>query len=150
MASGSAGTLVLPDGAAVRPRGLRHPRPPGPEPVFGLYLGSRRLRAKHEASLHWDHEWIRWPDFLLPLDWAAARRDLRALHARAAAGEAVELACHGGVGRTGTALACLATLGGLGPDEAVTWVRENYNGRAVETPWQQRWIRWFANSGVPH
>ncbi|GAA3539591.1 protein-tyrosine phosphatase family protein [Amycolatopsis ultiminotia] len=138
----------MPDGAEVRPRGLGRPKPDGPDPDFGLYLGSRRLRAKYDSTLDWDREWIRWPDFLLPLDWTAARRDIEALHARASAGEAVEVACHGGVGRTGTVLACLATLGGLGPEEAVVWVRENHHKHAVETPWQRRWVRWFADAGV--
>ena len=26
------------------------------------------------------------------------------------------------------------------PDEAVAWVRERYHPRAVETPWQRRWV----------
>jgi hypothetical protein len=146
MASALVGTLVLPDGAVVRGRGLGRPAPGGPPPVYGLYLGSTRLRAKHDAALTWEHDWIRWPDFLLPLNWADARRKILALHARALAGEPVEVACHGGVGRTGTVLACLATLSGLAPDEAVAWVRENHHHRAVETPWQQRWVRWFASA----
>ena len=53
----------------------------------------------------------------------------------------MEVACRGGVGRTGTALAALAVLDGLPADEAVRWVRERYHPRAVETPWQRRWLR---------
>ncbi|RJQ83790.1 protein-tyrosine phosphatase family protein [Amycolatopsis panacis] len=147
MSSSPAQSLALPGGAEVRPRGLGRPRPVGPEPEFGLYLGSHRLRARHDATLTWNREWIHWPDFLLPLDWVGAKRDIEALHARAAAGEVVELACHGGVGRTGTVLACLATLDGLEPDEAVSWVRAHYHRRAVETYWQRRWVRWFAKRG---
>lgn len=29
----------------------------------------------------------------------------------------------------------------MNPKEAVTWVRHNYHPRAVEVPWQRRFIR---------
>jgi protein-tyrosine phosphatase len=64
----------------------------------------------------------------------------REAHHRARDGERVEAACHGGIGRTGTALAALAILDGLTPREALTWVRGSYHPRAVETPWQRRWL----------
>ena len=57
---------------------------------------------------------------------------LDALHEvrrRADAGERVEVACRGGVGRTGTALAALAVLDGLRPGDAVHWVRRPTTGR---------------------
>jgi protein-tyrosine phosphatase len=54
--------------------------------------------------------------------------------------ERVELGCAGGVGRTGTALAVLAVLSGVPAVEAVGWVRRHYHRRAVETPWQRRWV----------
>ena len=53
----------------------------------------------------------------------------------------MEVACRGGIGRTGTALAALAILDGLTPPEALAWVRDAYHHRAVETPWQRRWLR---------
>jgi hypothetical protein len=62
-------------------------------------------------------------------------------HRRALAGERVEVACGGGVGRTGTALAALAMLDGLAAHEAIGWVRSRYHPRAVETPWQRWWLR---------
>ena len=52
----------------------------------------------------------------------------------------VEIACGGGRGRTGTALACLAVLDGLPADQAVDYVRRGYDKRAVETPWQRRYV----------
>jgi protein-tyrosine phosphatase len=55
----------------------------------------------------------------------------------------VEIACGGGRGRTGTALACLAVLDGVPPEEAVDFVRRHYDGHAVETPWQRRYVRRF-------
>jgi protein-tyrosine phosphatase len=57
--------------------------------------------------------------------------------------ERVEVACGGGVGRTGTALACLAVLDGVPAERAVAWVREHYHRRAVETPWQRRFVARF-------
>ena len=57
--------------------------------------------------------------------------------------ERVEVACHGGHGRTGTALACLAILDGVRPAEAVRYVRQHYHPRAIETPWQRRYVRQF-------
>lgn len=48
------------------------------------------------------------------------------------------------MGRTGTALACLAVLDGVPADEAVAFVRDGYHPRAVETPWQRRYVRNFA------
>jgi protein-tyrosine phosphatase len=55
--------------------------------------------------------------------------------------ERVEIACRGGIGRTGTALAVIAMMAGTPPDDAVAWVREQYHPRAVETPGQRRWVR---------
>lgn len=57
--------------------------------------------------------------------------------------ERVEVACLGGHGRTGTALACLAVLDGIGPDEAVGYVRRHYRAAAVETPEQVEFVRRF-------
>ena len=42
----------------------------------------------------------------------------------------------GGRGRTGTALACLAVIDGVPASSAVSYVRERYDRRAVEMPWQ--------------
>ncbi|MEC3979463.1 protein-tyrosine phosphatase family protein [Amycolatopsis sp. H20-H5] len=144
MKSSLVGALELPDGVSLRGRGLGRPAPGGPNPEFGLYLGGAKLRRKYDGDLAWEHGWVRWPDFLLPLDWAGAHRDIVALHARARDGHDVEVACYGGVGRTGTVLSCLATLSGLTADEAIAWTREHHHERAVETPWQRRWVAWFA------
>jgi protein-tyrosine phosphatase len=89
----------------------------------------------------WPHRRIDWPDFGIPADRDDALDALREAHRRANAGERVEVACRGGVGRTGTALAALAVLDGLDPAAAVHWVRAHYHRRAVETPWQRWWLR---------
>ncbi|MBO4273990.1 protein-tyrosine phosphatase family protein [Microbispora triticiradicis] len=137
------GAIKLPDGTPIRGRGLRYPAPEGVPPEHGLYLGGARLRRRHDSGLTWPHEWIDWPDFLLPRDGKSAAGLIRALHGHARAGHAVEVACGGGVGRTGTVIACLAILSGLPAHEAVAWTRANYHRRAVETPWQRRWVLRF-------
>jgi protein-tyrosine phosphatase len=119
---------------------LREPLPPGPQPDFGLYLLGRE-----PEPLPWPSRWLRWPDFRLPTDRPAAGDALREAWRRAA-DERVEIACGGGRGRTGTALACVAVLDGVPADEAVAFVRERYDSRAVETPWQRRYVARFGAS----
>jgi protein-tyrosine phosphatase len=85
---------------------------------------------------------VRWPDFWLPTDRHLARATFQEGWDRAGY-ERVEVACSGGLGRTGTALACLAVLDGLAGAEAVAYVREHYAHHAVETPWQCRFVRNF-------
>ncbi|PSJ28965.1 protein phosphatase [Streptosporangium nondiastaticum] len=135
--AGDAGILQLPSGRLVRGRGLRRPLPAGPAPAFAVYLLGRR-----PPEVPWEAAWLRWPDFRLPGSPAEARAVLGAAWARAAA-ERVEIACAGGRGRTGTALACLAVLDGVPADRAVAYVRHHYDPRAVETPWQKRYVRRF-------
>ena len=126
-----AGVVGLPGGARVRGRRLTDDVAPAD---FSLLLGNG-------PKPPWPHRRIDWPDFRTPRDRADALDALREAHRRAGAGERVEVACRGGVGRTGTALAALAILDGLTPGEAVAWVRGRYHARAVETPWQRRWLR---------
>ncbi|MCK6210454.1 protein phosphatase [Georgenia sp. EYE_87] len=130
------GVLVLPSGRTVRGRGLR--TPPTGQPAFTLFLLGRRPPA-----VAWPARWVRWPDFRLPADRPDAEAALREAWLRAAQ-ERVEVVCAGGRGRTGTALACLAVLDGLAPDAALSLVRERYDRRAVETPWQAAFVRRFA------
>ena len=132
------GVLRLPSGRLVRGRGLRHPLPPdAPMPSYALYL-----LGSQPPPVPWESVWLRWPDFRLPTDRPAARAALTEAWERAA-GECVEIACGGGRGRTGTALACLAVLDGVPAGEAVAYVRAHYDRRAVETPWQRRYVRRF-------
>ena len=78
----------------------------------------------------------------LPADSADAHDALREAWRRAEA-QRVEVACSGGRGRTGTALACIAVLDGVPARDAVAFVREHYAPRAVETPWQRRYVTRF-------
>jgi len=91
---------------------------------------------------------VRWPDFGLPSDRAAARESLREAWERSAT-ERVEVACLGGRGRTGTALACIAVLDGVPSREAVAYTREQYSPRAVETFWQRRYVTRFQSLAAP-
>lgn len=128
-----AGVVELPDGRRVRGASARHPRS-GPRADFTVHLLARDPGTDGTTS-----RWVRWPDFGLPASTEDAVAALREAHARAAA-ERVEVACAGGIGRTGTALAVLAVLGGVAPDDAVGWVRAHYHPRAVETRRQRRWV----------
>ncbi|MEU3555711.1 protein-tyrosine phosphatase family protein [Streptomyces fragilis] len=141
-AEDAPGVVRLPSGRLVRGRGLRDPLPPGPAPEVGLYLQARRA-----PQVPWEARLLRWPDFRLPADREEARAALAEVW-REAARRRVEVACSGGRGRTGTALACLAVLDGVNPAEAVTWVRRHYHPRAVETPWQRRYVRRFSAAGT--
>ena len=129
------GLVRLPTGVRIRGRRLGDTVSPAD---FALLLGGRRGGGPLPP---WPHRGVRWPDFWIPRDRADALDALRECHLRAHSGERVEVACRGGVGRTGTALAALAVLDGLPPDRAVSWVRANYHRRAVETAWQRRWLR---------
>jgi hypothetical protein len=134
---GEAGVVALPSGRLVRGRGLRHAMPSGHPPTFGVYL-----LGGPPPEFGWTSRWVRWPDFRLPADPAELRSVLAELLERAGS-ERAEIACGGGRGRTGTALACLAVLDGVPAVEAVAWVREHYHPGAVETPWQRRYVRNF-------
>jgi hypothetical protein len=134
--TGTRGVLVLPSGRRVLGRGLREPTP-DPPPELGIYLVGRR-----PPPSAWDQEWVRWRDFGLPADAEELRAVLTTAWTRAA-DERVEIACRGGTGRTGTALACLAVLDGVPAEEAVAYVRRHYRPRAVETRWQRRFVLRF-------
>ncbi|MQA16885.1 MAG: protein phosphatase [Pseudonocardiaceae bacterium] len=133
----TAGVLRLPSGRLVRGRGLRHGAAGGAAPEFGLYL-----QGRSPPPVSWQSRWVRWPDGWLPADRGDARDALLELWLRAES-ERVEVACSGGQGRTGTALACVAILDGVPAADAVDYIRQHYNPRAVETPWQRRYVMQF-------
>lgn len=127
--------LELPSGRFVRGRALQT-LPEGPLPTYGVYL-----LGKPPQPVSWESTWVRWPDFRLPTDREHAARTLRAAWQRLAT-DRVEVACVGGRGRTGTALACLVALDDPGTD-AVAYVRRHYDRHAVETPAQRRYVAAF-------
>jgi protein-tyrosine phosphatase len=131
------GIVRLPSGRLVRGRALKGTLPSGARPDLGIYL----LRSE-PPDLPWESRWIRWPDFRLPADGDYAIATLTEAWQRAAA-DRVEIACSGGRGRTGTALACVAILDGVPNSMAVAYIREHYSRHAAETPAQRRYVaRW--------
>ena len=129
--------MALPSGRLVRGRGLRHALTAGPEPALGVYL-----LAWPPEPMAWEAQWVRWRDFRLPSDPPALRAILLQAWERAP-DERVELACRGGRGRTGTALACLAVLDGVPATDATAYVRRHYSPHAVETPSQRAFVATF-------
>lgn len=130
------GVLVLPSGLLVRGRAFMAV-PDGPPPTYGLYLLGR-----DPGPQPWPSRWLRWPDFRLPSDRDDAAATLRDAYARLGT-DRVEVACAGGRGRTGTALACLVALDTGTGKGAVDYVRNNYDRHAVETPGQRRYVARF-------
>jgi protein-tyrosine phosphatase len=124
----------------VRGRGLSREVPAGPDPTFGLYLLGRP-----PPPVAWEARWLLWPDFRLPTDRQDADDALRQVWGRLET-DRVEVACQGGRGRTGTALACLVALDAGRAVDAVAYVRTHYDPHAVETPWQRRYVARFADT----
>ena len=125
-----AGVVALPSGVRVRGRRLTAEASPAD---FALVLARGPCPP-------WEVRRVRWPDFWVPLDREDALTALREAWRRAHAGQRVEVACLGGCGRTGTALAALAIFDGLPSGDAVAWIRGRYDPRAVETGRQRRWL----------
>jgi hypothetical protein len=132
------GIMRLPSGRLIRGRAFGKPLPAGELPDFAVYL-----LGKRPPAVEWESTWVRWPDFWLPIDRHGAREALRMAWGRAES-ERVEIACMGGLGRTGTALACIAVLDGVPSGQAVAFVRQHYKPHAVEVPWQRLYVSRFA------
>lgn len=116
--------VEFPDGTTMQACGLL--REGDPEPDVGLYLDQRWDQA-------WLHDYIDRPGSVPPSELEAAVDAIGAAFDRARLGERVGVGCFGGLGLTGTALACMAVHAGVSGHEAVAWVRANYRGEAVES-----------------
>jgi hypothetical protein len=127
----------FPNGVVVRGECLSNREANAEWRTWGLYLDAG-------WSPSWPAELIAWPDFGVPLSAENAAAAICRSYQRAEQGEHLEVGCAGGLGRTGTVLACLAILAGIPPAEAVAWTRVNYDPRAVETAEQEEWVGWFA------
>ena len=137
--------VTLPDGTVILARGrldlvpADRPRPPD----FAMYLDDR---WNGDPQVTWPYRMIDWPDFGLPSDETEVFTAIVDLDQRARTGQLVEIACYGGVGRTGTVLGCLAVLAGVAPSDAVGWVRGHYHPSAVETWEQEQLVARFAQT----
>jgi protein-tyrosine phosphatase len=115
-----------------------------------ILRGTGRFAATREALGANQPEIVEidWPDRSVPpfdpSDWDAIVADLESLGACD-----VGMCCFGGHGRTGTALVLLGHYAGVWDDQGigdpVTWVRENYCQKAVESGDQ---IRYLEDAGV--
>ena len=95
-------------------------------PAIGVCLEARSRRAKLADVL------VDVPDFTAPTQAQLVDGLVRTLELlRDAPGLPVYVGCAAGLGRTGTFIAALARLAGI--ENAVAWVRANYDQRAVET-----------------
>lgn len=130
--------IRLPDGTLIQASPIADRRTDDGWREFGLYLDPAWLPA-------WPAVVLDWPDFGLPASSEEAYQQILAAFERARAGVRVEVGCLGGLGRTGTVLACFVVLcSGLDAAEAVRWVRAHYDSRAIETREQEQWVEWFA------
>lgn len=127
--------VVLPDRTPVMASSfdVADPYTRDPQPNYGLYFDPLWQPP-------WPHDQVDWPDLGVPTDRAELVAALRSMLGRARAGERVEVGCHGGHGRTGTALAVMAILTGHPAAEAVEWVRTTYCADAIETAEQERFV----------
>lgn len=131
--------VTFPDGTVVRAVGLHRRDENAAWRTFGLYLDRQWCPS-------WPAIVVDWEDFGLPVCSTEAAQAIRDAFDRARDGERVEIGCAGGLGRTGTALACMAVLSGVPPDDAISWIRSHYQRSAVETTGQEAWVHWFAAS----
>jgi protein-tyrosine phosphatase len=113
------------------------------KPDWAVYLDKRWIG---DPEVTWPYRMIDWPDMGLPINETEFFDVVVDIHERAKGTELVEIACYGGIGRTGTVLGCLAISSGVSPASAVNWVREHYDPRAVETDEQYQLIQRFAQS----
>jgi ADP-ribosylglycohydrolase/protein-tyrosine phosphatase len=97
---------------------------------------SERLPRDHGVGV------LRHPvvDMGVPADPAAYRLVLADVLARVKAGQTVAIACRGGLGRTGTAVACLLVIAGLAPDDAIALTRRSRHD-TIERNEQEAFVR---------
>ena len=98
-----------------------------------------RALVEGKLPLRWLHLPMR--NYGLPLDMPAFRDGIAQAAAALCGGEAVLLHCAAGIGRTGTAAACLLKHLGLSTDEALRRVRDA--GSNPENAVQSGLVDWF-------
>lgn len=104
------------------------------------------LSPAYHAALVGDSLPFRWqnlpiPNFGVPEDRAGFRQEVRSIAASLQRGDSVLLHCAAGMGRTGTAAACVLKALGLPDDEALRRVREA--GSNPQNALQSGLVGWF-------
>ncbi|QNP71106.1 hypothetical protein IAG44_17785 [Streptomyces roseirectus] len=135
--------------------------------VWGTSLDSaeRRLHAPHtepaDLGLYLDERWrdeadarrphfVFWPTLEAPVESALLLTHVRDLAAELRDGATLEVACFGGHGRTGAALACLdMAVTGVNARTAVDRVRHEYCPHAVGSPELERFVLSAEKTLVP-
>ena len=133
------GEVHFPDGTVVRGAALANREVNADWRDRGLYLDARWAPT-------WPATVLDWPDLGLPTSDADAIRAIQEAFTHARTGSNVEVGCAGGLGRTGTVLACMAVLAGVPSTDAVAWIRDRYDRRAVEASRQESWVVSFAQA----
>ena len=84
-------------------------------------------------------------DVNVPTDFAAFAALVDELHAQLQTGQTIVVHCLGGLGRSGTLAACLLIRAGLGAEEAIQFVRQCRDKKAIEGK-QPEFVRGYAHS----
>lgn len=132
----TAHPVEFPDGTVVYASSVVYRKEDDPAPQFGLYLDD----VWSPSCLSYV---LAWPDMNIPKFKDVACHAIVDTFNKARLGMFVEVGCIGGHGRTGTVLACMASLAGVPWDECVAWVKENYCPKAVETAEQEWFVDFF-------
>lgn len=106
--------------------------------TFGVCVRAERVRANDvHVPIH---------DFDVPQNPVKVRDAVAQTLIAALSGREVYVGCMGGWGRTGLFLALVAKAAGV--DDPVTYVRENYTSRAIETKAQEDYVKNFDVSSI--
>ncbi|MFE7277379.1 hypothetical protein [Streptomyces sp. NPDC057623] len=135
--------------------------------VWGTSLDSaeRRLHAPHaepaDFGLYLDERWngeadarrpyfVFWPRLEAPVEAGLLLTRVQELAGEVRGGATLEVACFGGHGRTGAALACLdIAVGGVTAEEALERIRREYCPYAVGSAELERFVRDAEKSLAP-
>lgn len=120
---------------------------PGGKPL--IISGPERFKALNQYTIKPTYELVQidWPDMsIVPANLTFWEEMLDALTESKKG--TVMITCHGGHGRSGTALAALMVASGVSGKVAIARVRGKHCGKAVETTSQESYIKWLSASAT--